>query len=150
MSQSEARKFIDAYFAGYPGIRTFIDQCVESAKRDGQVETILGRRRRIPEIASRNRQTADLGKRLAVNTAVQGSAADLIKIAMINIHERVHTEDRPTRMLIQVHDELVFEVPRDAVEAEADMIRDEMVGAMQLDVPLKVDLAWGDNWLESK
>ena len=104
----------------------------------------------IPEIASRNRQTAELGKRLAVNTVVQGSAADLIKIAMINIHERIHAEDRPTRMLIQVHDELVFEVPRDGVEAEADMIREEMVGAMQLDVPLKVDLAWGDNWLESK
>ncbi len=150
MSVSEAKEFIQRYFARYPGIQAFIDKCVADAASKGHAETILGRRRRIETIRSRNRQAAAAAERLAVNTVVQGSAADLIKTAMINIHRRIGDEDRPARMLIQVHDELVFEVPRDAVEAEADMIRREMIGAMQLAVPLKVDLAWGANWLEGK
>ncbi len=150
MTVPEARMFIDRYFQRYPGIRRFIDACVDQARRDGFVRTILGRRRRIDDIRSQNRQAAAQAERLAVNTVVQGSAADLIKRAMIGIDRRIRGEGRPSRMLIQVHDELVFEVPRAAVEAEADMIRHEMTTALPLDVPIQVDIAWGDNWLEGK
>ncbi len=150
MSAGEARRFIDMYFMRYPGIRMFFDKVVADAKRVGYVQTILGRRRPIPDIGSRNRNTRAQAERLAVNTILQGSAADLIKRAMINIHRRITAEDRPPRMLIQVHDELVFDVPRDAVEAQADFVRREMTTALPLNVPIKVDIAWGDNWLEGK
>ncbi len=150
MSVTEARRFIDKYFSRYPGIRRFIDECIDIARRRGFVETILGRRRQIEKIHARNRQRAALAERLAVNTVIQGSAADLIKRAMIAIHHRVKREQRPTRTLIQVHDELVFELPRSAVEAEAEMIRREMSSAIPLDVPIRVDIAWGRNWLEGK
>ncbi len=146
----EAKKFIDRYFARYPGIRGFIDDCIARARRDGYVRTILGRRRAIEDIRSQNRQAAAAAERLAVNTVVQGSAADLIKQAMIRIHRRIRDERRPSRMLIQVHDELVFEVPRATVEAEAEMIRREMTTALPLDVPIQMDINWGDNWLEGK
>lgn len=150
ISVSEAKKFIERYFARYPGLRGFIDSCVEQAKREGYVRTILGRRRRIEDILSQNRMRAAAAERFAVNTVIQGSAADLIKRAMIRIHRRIHDECRPSRMLIQVHDELVFEVPRAAVEAEAAMIREEMTHALSLDVPILVDINWGGNWLEGK
>ncbi len=150
MPVGEAQAFIDMYFLRYPGIRQFIDATIADARRTGHVRTILGRRRPLPDINSRNRNARSLTERLAVNTVVQGSAADLIKRAMIHIHHRIRGEHRPARMLIQVHDELVFDVPRDAVEAEADFIRHEMTTALPLDVPIKVDLAWGDNWLEGK
>ena len=99
---------------------------------------------------SPQRQRIALGERLAVNTVLQGSAADLIKRAMIHIHRRIQKENRPSRLLIQVHDELVCAVPRSAVEEEAEMIRHEMITAIPLDVPITVDVAWGDNWLEGK
>jgi len=150
MSVNEAKRFIEDYFARYPGIRAFIDQCVADAARDGYVQTILGRRRRIEGIGSRNRQAASAAQRLAVNTVIQGSAADLIKSAMIHIHQRIKDEHRPIKLLIQVHDELVFEVPRDRVKDESEMVRHEMTSAMSLHVPIKVDVAWGDNWLEGK
>jgi len=150
MSVTEARQFIARYFRRYPGIQRFVDECIDQVKRCGFVQTILGRRRRIEGIHSRNRQRAALAARLAVNTVVQGSAADLIKQAMVNIHRRIKQERRPSRMLIQVHDELVFELPREAVEAEAEMIRHEMTSAIPLNVPIRVDLAWGPNWLEAK
>lgn len=150
MSVSEAEEFIRRYFRSYPGIRGFIDQTIAEAKRNGFVRTILGRRRAVPEINSRNRNLRTQAERLAVNTVIQGSAADLIKRAMIAIHRRIVNERRPSRMIIQVHDELVFDVPRAAVEKEADFIRQEMTTALPLDVPIKVDLGWGDNWLDSK
>ncbi|HOA72633.1 MAG TPA: DNA polymerase I [Phycisphaerae bacterium] len=150
MSVGEADGFIRMYFMRYPGIRMFIDATIDQAKRDGFVRTILGRRRAVPEINSRNRGLRTQAERLAVNTVIQGSAADLIKRAMIAIHRRIVSEQRPSRMIIQVHDELVFDVPRTAVEAEAEFIRHEMTTALPLEVPIKVDLAWGDNWLQSK
>jgi DNA polymerase-1 len=150
MDVSEAKMFIDTYFRRYPGIRRFIDQCIADAKKRGYVSTILGRRRPITELDSRNRQRAALGERLAVNTVLQGSAADLIKRAMIHIHRRIQQEHRPVRLLIQVHDELVCAVPRTSAAEEADMIRQEMITAIPLDVPITVDVAWGDNWLEGK
>jgi len=114
------------------------------------VETIFKRRRRIVDIDSGNPQRRALAERLAINSVVQGSAADLIKQAMINIAARIERENRPSRMLLQIHDELVFEVPREAVEAEKEMIVQEMSGAIQLRVPLKVDVGVGENWMDAK
>ncbi len=150
ISQAEAKAFIDMYFMRYPGIRLFIDGTIAEAQRQGYVQTLLGRRRPVPELGSRNLQQRALGERIAVNTVIQGSAADLIKRAMVDIHRELHAGGHPSRMLLQVHDELVFETPREAVQAEAEMIRTRMSGALPLDVPITVDLNWGANWLESK
>lgn len=150
MDVGEARRFIDLYFDRYPGIRLFIDRCIAQAEKDGYVETMLGRRRPIPELRSRNKQQRMLGERLAVNTILQGSAADLIKTAMINIHRRLEQNPDGAKMLIQVHDELVFEVHRDQVEQEAELICEEMCNALPLEVPLVADTHWGPNWLASK
>ena len=145
-----AKAFIDAYFERYPGIRAFIDQSVDRARQLGYAQTILGRRRPIPELQSRNRQQIALGQRLAINTVVQGSAADLIKRAMIAIHGAFQAGKLHAKMLIQVHDELVFEVPRDRVESDAALIRTKMETALELDVPVVVDLAWGRTWADAK
>jgi len=149
MSVAEARTFIDAYFARYPRIQGFMDECIEHARREGYVATMLGRRRAIADIHSRNLQARSAAERLAVNTVVQGTAADIIKRAMARIHQRLRDERRPTRMLIQVHDELVFESPPSALAADAAMIREEMSGAIPLRVPLRVDVAAGPNWLDA-
>jgi DNA polymerase-1 len=149
MSVGEARAFIDMYFMRYHGVRAFIDQCIKKASAQGYVETILGRRRAIPDIHSHSKPARSAAERLAINTVVQGSAADLIKRAMINIHRRIRDERRPSRMLIQVHDELVFELPKESVQDELEMVRHEMANAIPLDVPIKVDVAWGENWLET-
>lgn len=148
MSVTEAKIFIAKYFDRYPKIRGFLDSCVEHARKHGYVKTILGRRRAIPDIHSRNQTARNAAERFAVNTVVQGSAADLIKVAMIRIDRRIREERRLSKMLLQVHDELVFETPRDKVETDAAMIRDEMSGALKLTVPIKVDVASGMNWLD--
>lgn len=150
MSVSAAQDLIGAYNKRFPSIQTFMDKCVMDAQSQGYVETILGRRRRIPELQSPVLSQRNAGQRMAINSVVQGSAADLIKNAMLNIHRRVLKEGRPCRMLMQVHDELVFEVPEADVQAEAEMIRAEMTGAMKLKVPLKVEVGWGKNWQEGK
>jgi DNA polymerase-1 len=149
MSVGEARAFIDMYFMRYHGVRAFIDRCIKQARIQGYVETILGRRRAIPDIGSHSKPARSAAERLAINTVVQGSAADLIKRAMINIHRRIRDEKRPSRMLIQVHDELVFELPKESVQDELEMVRQEMANAIPLDVPIRVDVAWGENWLET-
>jgi len=150
ISSSDAKAFITTYFQRYPGIRAFIDRCIESARRSGYAETILGRRRPIPELHSRNRGLVAYGERIAVNTVVQGSAADLIKRAMVDIHQTIKKEGHPARMLIQVHDELVFEVPREAAEQEVPMVREKMRSAIPLDVAIEVDTAWGRTWADAK
>ena len=150
MSRTEAKAFIDDYFLRYPRVRGFLDQCVEDAKRDGYVRTILGRRRPIPNIESRNRTARAQAERLAVNTVLQGSAADLIKTAMIQLHRRIREEQLPLRMLLQVHDELVCEAPRKQAPHLSEAIGDVMSHAMELRVPLKVDVHAGENWLEAK
>ncbi len=146
--QGDAKAFIDMYFLRYPGIRVFIDRCVREARRLGYVETILGRRRPIPELQSRNRTEVSLGERLAINTIVQGSAADLIKRAMIAIHQEVQAKRLAARMLLQVHDELLFEVPARDIEVVGGNVRAFMEGAMTLDVPITVDLSSGHSWAE--
>lgn len=150
ISQTEAKQFIERYFQRYPGIRAFIDRCISEAKRTGYAETILGRRRPIAELQSSNRAQMLFGERIAVNTVVQGSAADLIKKAMVDIHRELKTGRYSARLLIQVHDELVFEVAKKSVEAEAAMIRDKMQNAMSLRVPIGVDVGTGRTWAEGK
>jgi len=148
--RGEAAEFITHYRRRFPMIDEFLGRCVKAAKEQGYVETIFGRRRRILEIDSRNAQRRALAERLAINSVVQGSAADLIKQAMINVDGRIRREGRPSRMLLQIHDELVFEIPADAVEADSAVIVEEMSGAIELDVPLKVDVGVGPNWMEAK
>ncbi len=150
ISPAEAKKFIEDYFARYSSIRAFINECIEKAQRTGYAETILGRRRRILDLKSRNAGRRALAERLAVNTVVQGSAADLIKVAMVNIQGKIDAEKLPVRMLLQVHDELVFELPSTEASVHAQWIAEEMIGAIAFDVPLKVDVAQGPSWLAEK
>ena len=150
ISRGEARDFIRRYRLRFPRIDEFLRSCIDQAKSVGYVETLFGRRRRIAETDSRNPQRRALAERLAINSVVQGSAADLIKRAMVNIAARIDQEDRPARMLLQIHDELLFEVPPDSVDAEQEMIAAEMIGAIALRVPLKVDIGVGPDWMKAK
>ena len=150
ISKSEAADFIHRYRRRFGRIQEFLDDCVRSAKKQGYVETIFKRRRRIGDIDSRNPQKRALAERLAINSVVQGSAADLIKQAMLNVERRIQREHRPSRMLLQIHDELLFEVPSEHAQAEREMVAAEMAGAIQLNVPLKVDTGIGANWMEAK
>ncbi|MHC4574147.1 MAG: DNA polymerase I [Planctomycetota bacterium] len=150
ISQAEAKKFIEDYFARYSSIRKFLNWCVESAKGSGYAETILQRRRKISNLNSRNSNKRAQAERLAVNTVIQGSAADLIKLAMISIQRKIEAEELPVRMILTVHDELVFEMPGGEAEKHARWIRKEMTEAIKLDVPLKVDINAGPTWLSDK
>jgi DNA polymerase-1 len=150
MSAADARQFIDDYFARYGSVRAFLDSCVEKARRNGYAETVLGRRRRILDIKSRNAGRRAQAERLAVNTVIQGSAADLIKMAMLAIQKKIDAEALPVRMLLQVHDELVFELPAAEAETHAGWIAEKMTTALPLEVPLKVDVAHGPSWLSDK
>jgi DNA polymerase-1 len=150
ISPTEAKKFIEDYFARYASIRSFINECIQKARRTAYAHTILGRRRRIAEMNSRNAGRRALAERLAVNTVIQGSAADLIKLAMLGVQARIDAERLPVRMILQVHDELVFELPTTEAQTHAAWISAEMTTAMKLDVPLKVDVAYGPSWLADK
>ncbi|MBN1359689.1 MAG: DNA polymerase I [Sedimentisphaerales bacterium] len=150
ISPAEAKQFIEDYFARYGSIRAFINECIVKARRTGYAETVLGRRRRIMDLSSRNAGRRALAERLAVNTVIQGSAADLIKVAMVNIQKKIDGESLPVKMLLQVHDELVFELPTSEAQAHAEWIAHEMTTAITFDVPLKVDVASGPSWLAEK
>ena len=149
VSMAEAKKFIEDYFAKYPGIQKFTTECVETAKEQGYVSTILGRKRLLPDIQSTNVGLRITAEHMAVNTPIQGSAADLIKVAMLRIHEKLKAKKLGTTMLLQVHDELVFEAPKSEVEEAKKLIVHEMENAMKLKVPLKVDVGVGKSWLEA-
>ncbi|MFO0908923.1 MAG: DNA polymerase I [Isosphaeraceae bacterium] len=148
ISRAEGDKFIESYFEQYKGVDTFITHTLEQAVANGRVETILGRRRPINGIKNTTGRIRNLAERTAVNTVIQGSAADLIKRAMIAVDARLQAEKLQARMLLQIHDELVFECPAGEVSALAEIVRNEMTSALTLDVPLKVDLAAGANWLD--
>lgn len=148
IDQAEAAEFIDAYFTRYPGVDRFLTQILEECPKTGYVSTILGRRRAIRGIRHITSRQRNLPERTAINTVIQGSAADLIKLAMINVHRRLRSEQWRARMLLQIHDELVFEVPPDELESLGQLVVEEMSGVMQLAVPLKVDLKSGDNWAQ--
>ncbi|NOZ62155.1 MAG: DNA polymerase I [Calditrichaeota bacterium] len=149
ISNEEAENFIQTYFASYPGIRKFMEESKELARKQGFVTTLLNRRRYLPEIHSENRQLREFAERNAINTPIQGSAADLIKVAMIHISERIKKEKLQTKMIMQVHDELVFEVPKSELDAAKALIKEEMESAIDLNVPIKVDIGVGENWLEA-
>ena len=146
ISQADAKKFIEDYFKRYSTIRDFFDECIKKAKQTGYAETIMGRRRAIKELSSRNAGRRSQAQRLAVNTVIQGSAADLIKLAMIKIQQKIEAENLPAKMILQVHDELVFELPSSDAENYAKWIQAEMTGALKLNVPLKVDVTIGPSW----
>jgi DNA polymerase-1 len=147
---AEAREFIDTYFKRFAGVRSFLDTMVTTARERGFVETILGRRRYIPEINDRNFNIRAFGERLSQNSPIQGSAADLIKVAMINLHREMRSRRLKSRMLLQVHDELVFETPPDELNELRELVTHAMTTAVPLRVPLVVDLGVGDNWLQAK
>jgi DNA polymerase-1 len=150
ISNAEARDFIQRYFERFRGIKEYLDSRVEFAREKGYVETIFKRRRYIPELRDRNFNVRAFGERTAANSPIQGSAADLIKIAMINVDRALRERGLEARMLLQVHDELVFESPPGEVEALSALVRHEMEHAATLSVPLVVDIGVGDNWLETK
>ena len=150
IDHAEAKAFIETYFERFAGVRGWLDQAVEQARTRGYVETIFRRRRYIPEILDRNFNTRSLGERLAQNSPIQGSAADLIKVAMIRIDQVLREGAWQGKMLLQVHDELVFECPPEEVESLTAMVAREMTGAVSLHVPLVVDVGVGANWVEAK
>ena len=147
--RSEAKKIIDDYFASFPAIRSFIDRTVAAARENGYVETLFGRRRYIPDIQSKNMTLRSLAERNAVNAPIQGTSADIIKIAMIRIDRRLRESALAARMVLQIHDELVFEAPQSEVEALKEMVVSEMEGVIKLSVPLTVECKDGKNWLEA-
>jgi DNA polymerase I len=142
----EASSIIDGYFARHSGVNAYMESTLDYARAEGHVKTLLGRKRQIPEINSPNVNIRMQAERMAINTPVQGTAADLIKIAMINIHNKLKTAKFRTRMILQIHDELLFEAPEDEISAVSEMIKKEMEGALQLTVPLKVEIGHGPNW----
>jgi DNA polymerase-1 len=150
IKEDEAARFIDQYFQGYPGIEEFLGRVLAECRRNGYVKTIQGRRRAIRGVRPQAGRQRNLAERTAVNTVIQGSAADLIKMAMIAIHRRLRREKLPARMLLQIHDELIFEVSSDQLRNLAALVTEEMVGVKQLNVPLKVDIKAGPNWADAE
>jgi DNA polymerase I len=148
--REEAQEYIDAYLARFPLVQDFIQRTIERSERDGYATSLFGRRRPVPELKASNRQTRSLGERLAVNFVMQGTAADIIKKAMVSIHHRLRAEGRAARLVLQVHDELLFEVPDVELSAIKELVREEMCGAYSLDPPLAVDVGVGDDWSEAK
>ena len=148
--KAEAQAYIDAYLARFPLVQAFIARTIAQAGEDGYATSLLGRRRPVPELRAMNRQTRGFGERVAVNFVMQGSNADIIKVAMVAIHDRLRAEGRSARLVLQVHDELLLEVPETEVSKVRELVREEMVGAYPLDPALAVDIGVGDDWAEAK
>ncbi|MDD5271006.1 MAG: DNA polymerase, partial [Candidatus Omnitrophica bacterium] len=146
---SKAKDFIDAYFEKYGKVKVFLGDLVEEARNDGYVTTILNRRRYLPEINNRNNSVRQFAERAAINAPIQGSAADLIKIAMINIFNVMNEKKLKSKMLLQVHDELIFEVPPEEVKLMRELVKERMEQVVKLNVPVKVQVKVGENWLEA-
>jgi DNA polymerase I len=149
ITPDEAQEFIDSYFAAFPQIRDYLDRQVARAAAEGFTETLLGRRRYIPELQAANPRVRDMGRRMALNAPIQGSAADVFKLGMIRVDAGLRGSDLRCRMLLTVHDELVFEVATDRVEDAAKVVKGEMEAAYELEVPLRADVGWGANWAEA-
>ncbi len=150
ISTKEAREYIEKYYATYPGIKGFLEGLVNSAKEQGYVSTMFGRRRPIPELKSSNFMQRSFGERVAMNSPIQGTAADIIKIAMVRVHDRLQEEGLRSRLILQVHDELLIEAYEDEVERVEQILGEEMQQAAALDVPLEIDMHRGENWYEAK
>lgn len=150
ISKKEAAQYIDQYFATYPGVKTYLDACVELAQKEGFSETLYKRRRPIPELASSNFMTRSFGERVAMNAPIQGTAADIIKIAMIKVYEGLNEAGLKTRLILQIHDELLLEVPEEEVEQARQILQTAMESAADLAVKLEIDLHTGKNWYDAK
>lgn len=150
ISRKEAAQYIEKYFETYPGIKKFLDETVENAKKDGYVTTMFGRRRPMPELKSSNFMQRSFGERVAMNAPIQGTAADIIKIAMIRVNERLKAEHLKSRLILQIHDELLIEAEESEVEEVKRILKEEMQGAVQLSVKLEIDMHTGANWYEAK
>jgi len=150
IDREEAKAYIEQYFVRYPAVKRFIDETIERAKEDGFVTTLMGRRRRVPELRSQNRQRYLLGERLAISTMIQGTAADIIKVAMVRCVRALADAGLGTRLVLQIHDELLFEGAEDEIKAATEIVRTEMVNAFELDPPLEVDAGSGPDWLAAK
>jgi len=149
LNRTEAKELIDTYYETYPKLKAYISKQVDFARDNGYVETVLGRRRYLKDINSRNAVVRGAAERNAINAPIQGSAADIIKIAMINVYNKLETGNYKTKMLLQVHDELVFDVYKPELNDIKQLVKIEMESAYKLEVPLDVDIDVGDNWLEA-
>ena len=150
ITRKEAAKYIDDYFATYPGIKTFLDHAVTHAKEEGYVVTLFGRRRPVPELSSSNFMQRSFGERVAMNSPIQGAAADIIKIAMIRVNQRLKDQKMKSRLVLQVHDELLIEAYEPELDEVQNILKEEMEHAAELKVPLEIDMHTGDNWYEAK
>ena len=150
ITRKEAAKYIDDYFATYPGIKTFLDHAVTHAKEEGYVVTLFGRRRPVPELSSSNFMQRSFGERVAMNSPIQGAAADIIKIAMIRVNQRLKDQKIKSRLVLQVHDELLIEAYEPELDEVQNILKEEMEHAAELKVPLEIDMHTGDNWYEAK
>lgn len=150
ITRKEAKEFIDKYLSIYEGVKQYMHDIVQEAKHKGYVETIMKRRRYLPEITSRNYNVRSFAERTALNTPIQGSAADIIKKAMIEIDKRLTEKNLKARMLLQVHDELIFEAPEEEIDKLTELVIDVMENTVELKVPLKVDYAYGKTWYDAK
>ena len=150
VTKEAAQEFIDAYFAGFPKVRGFIDDTLQRARETGVVKTMFGRRRLVPELNSRNGQLRSAAERVTVNMLIQGTAADILKRAMIDLHAELSRKRMHARMILTVHDELLFEAPKEEADDAAVVVRERMESAVKLDVPLDVDVGIADNWRDAK
>jgi len=148
--QQEARDYIEAYFDLYKGVKKYMEGTIKQARKDGYVKTLFGRRRPIPDLDSRNPASRGFAERTAINTPIQGTAADLIKLAMIRVDKRIRAEKLEALMLLQVHDELLFEAPAAEIEALGKLVKEEMERVHKMDVPLVADVHSGANWMALK
>ena len=150
ITRKEAEGYIASYFETYPGIKIFLDRLVTDAKEKGYAETMFGRRRPVPELASSNFMQRSFGERIAMNSPIQGTAADIIKIAMIRVKQRLDREQLKSKLILQVHDELLVEAKLSEADRVEEILREEMQQAASLRVPLEIDLHRGKNWYEAK
>ena len=150
ISRKEAKEYIDTYFERYPKVKDFIENIISEGKENGYVETMVNRRRYIPEINSSNKIVKSLGERLAMNTPIQGSAADIIKLAMVKVYNELQKKNLKSTLILQVHDELILNVYKDELEEVKELVKTQMENVMDLEVPLEVSMSIGDNWYEAK
>ena len=150
ITRKEAAEYIEKYFETYPSIKVFLDRMVDEGKEKGYVSTMFGRRRPIPELKSGNFMQRSFGERVAMNSPIQGTAADIIKIAMNRVYARIIREGLKSRLVLQVHDELLIETKKDEVDAVSRILEEEMKGAAQLAVELEIDMHQGESWYEAK
>ena len=150
MSMSEAKKFIDNYLDAFPGIKDYMEKLKKEAYENGFVKTLFGRVRVIDELKSNNYMVRSSGERMALNTPIQGTSADIIKIAMINVYKKLNNKNLRAKIIIQVHDELLIDCPKNELDEVVKIVREEMENATKLNVPLKVDINYGESWYEAK